>query len=131
MNDNTTSSPPTNNPTKKQNLSRKWVTPFTLGAFLLSAITGILLFFKVHIGLIKPTHEWLSWLLVIAAGLHIALNYGPLLKTLTQPLGKVLMVIFALLIGVSFLPLGDQQERGRDHGRHASYGQKQHHGWDH
>ncbi|MDD2465948.1 MAG: DUF4405 domain-containing protein [Desulfobulbus sp.] len=122
MNENTTS---------KQTLSRKWVTPFTLGAFLLSAVTGILLFFKVHSGLIKPTHEWLSWLLVIAAVLHIVLNYRPLLKTLTQPLGKTLMVIFVLLIGVSFLPLGDQGEHGGEHDDHAPSRGKQHHREEH
>ncbi|MGE4559235.1 MAG: DUF4405 domain-containing protein, partial [Desulfobulbus sp.] len=107
------------NPTNTRVLAREWITPFTLGAFLLSALTGILLFFKVHIGLVKPVHEWLSWLLVIAAALHILLNYRPLMKTLTQPLGKILMVIFVLLIGASFLPLGDQTDHRRDHDKHS------------
>lgn len=113
---------------KNRHFSRKWVTPFTLGAFALSAFTGILLFFKVHIGLIKPTHEWLSWLLVIAAVLHIMLNYRPLIKTLTQPLGKILMVVFALLIGVSLLPLGEQKEHGKDHRSYFVSKVEQHHG---
>jgi len=109
-----------------QVLSRKWVTPFTLGAFVLSAFTGILLFFKVHIGLIKPTHEWLSWFLVIGAIFHIYLNYRPLLKTLSQPIGKALMLIFILLIGVSFLPFDDQEHHGKGYGRHATYNGEQH-----
>jgi FtsH-binding integral membrane protein len=117
--------------TQARRITRTWVTPFTLGAFVLSAVTGILLFFKVHIGLIKPTHEWLSWLLVIAAVLHILLNYRPLMKTLSQPLGKALLVVFALLIGASFLPLGDQKEHGRDHGGHSTASGEQHHDRDH
>ena len=118
-------------PTTSQALSRKWVTPFTLGAFALSALTGILLFFKVHIGLIKPTHEWLSWLLIIAGVLHISLNYRPLLRTLTQPLGKAVMVIFILLLGVSFLPFGDPGHHEKGYGRKARFNGEQHRHWGH
>jgi len=128
MNENNTAAPKC---TKSQALSRKWVTPFTLGAFALSAVTGILLFFKMHIGLIKPAHEWLSWFLVIAAVFHIYLNYRPLLKTVTQPLGKALMALFVLLIGASFLPFGDHGQNGRNHDDHAVYNGEEHRHWDH
>nr|WP_321467317.1 DUF4405 domain-containing protein [uncultured Desulfobulbus sp.] len=101
-------------------LSRNWVTPLVTGAFLLSALTGILLFFGVHTGLVKWSHEWLSWLFVIAAVFHVALNYRPLTQTVTQPVGKAIMIIFVVLIGLSFLPLGNHKEHGRDHGgRHS------------
>ncbi len=97
-------------------LSRQWVTPLLAGSFLLSAVTGILLFFKIHLGLIKPFHEWLSWILVIASVLHIILNYAPLCKTLTPRLGKIIVVIFALLTLGILLPLGgDDNQHG--HGR--------------
>lgn len=88
-------------------LSRQWVTPLLTGSFLLSAVTGILLFFKIHLGLVKPFHEWLSWMLVIASMLHVILNAAPLCKTLRPRLGRIIMVVFVLLTLASLLPLGD------------------------
>jgi FtsH-binding integral membrane protein len=131
MNENTASNAPEPKAEKTWQLSRKWVTPFTLGAFALSAFTGILLFFKVHIGLIKPTHEWLSWLLVIAAVFHLLLNYRPMMKRLAHPVGKTLMVVFALLIGISLLPFWDPKDHGRNHGNQSAYSGEPHHGRDH
>jgi hypothetical protein len=88
-------------------LQRNWVTPFTLGAFMLSAVTGILLFFKVHIGLVKPAHEWLSWLMVIAAVFHLLCNRRSFVVTLGRPVAKVVVILFLLLLGGSLLPLGE------------------------
>ena len=103
-------------------ITRKWVTPFTTGAFFLSAVTGILLFFKVHYGLIKWSHEWLSWLLVIGVVLHIGLNYRPLIRTLVRPVGKAILVLFALLLLLSFLPIeGGHHGKERGHNRHTEY----------
>lgn len=102
-------------------LSRQWVTPLLAGSFFLSAVTGILLFFKIHLGIIKPVHEWLSWILIIASVLHIILNFAPLRKSLTPRLGKTIAVIFVLLTLCSLLPLGDQDERhGHDEHRTQS-----------
>lgn len=101
-------------PFKALSLSRQWVTPLLAGSFLLSAVTGILLFFKIHLGLIKPFHEWLSWVLVIASVLHLILNAAPLCKSLTPRLGRIIMVVFVLLTLGSLLPLGDG---GKHHGQ--------------
>lgn len=99
---------------KALTLSRQWVTPLLAGSFLLSALTGILLFFKIHLGLIKPFHEWLSWILVIASVLHLILNAAPLYKSLTPRLGRIIMVVFVLLTLGSLLPIGDG---GKHHGQ--------------
>lgn len=42
------------------NKLRAWVTPITIGSFLLIGVTGLLMFFKVPGGLIVIAHEWLS-----------------------------------------------------------------------
>ena len=105
-------------------LSRQWVTPLLTGSFLLSAITGILLFFKIHLGLIKPFHEWLSWILVIASVLHIILNYAPLCKSLTPRLGRIIIAIFVLLTLGSLLPLGGEDD-------HHGQGKARRHGFEH
>jgi hypothetical protein len=54
---------------------RKWATPLVIAAFIISAVTGILMFFHTGPGLVKPVHEWLSWALVTAAVLHSAVNW--------------------------------------------------------
>ena len=54
---------------------RKWATPITIGAFILSAATGIMLFFKLDLGLTKVVHEWLSWLLVAGTIFHVIANW--------------------------------------------------------
>ena len=53
---------------------RSWVTPITIGSFLLLGVTGLLMFFKVRGGLIVVAHEWLSPIFVVGACLHIFLN---------------------------------------------------------
>ncbi|MCI5121486.1 MAG: DUF4405 domain-containing protein, partial [Candidatus Electrothrix sp. AUS4] len=85
-------------------MTRDWITPITTGAFLLTAVTGVLLFFHVATGLNKEVHEWLSWVFLIGAVLHLALNFGPFKKYLTQRKGQVLMGSFVLLLALSFIP---------------------------
>lgn len=92
---------------------RRWVTPCTIGAFLLSAVTGILLFFKVHLGMIKPVHEWLSWLFIIAALLHLFVNWEAGLKSVTRIGGRAILAVFILLLGLTFLPLGGSARHQR------------------
>lgn len=96
---------------RTRNSMRRWVTPFTIGAFLLTAATGILLFFKIPLGLIKPVHEWLSWLLVIAAVLHLFINWQVGMQTLARTGGKAVLLVFVLLLGVSLLPLGSSPRK--------------------
>jgi len=95
-------------------VQRNWVTPFTFGAFVLCAVTGILLFFKIHIGLVKPAHEWLSWLMVVAAVFHLARNRRSFACTLARPVARAVAAVFFLLLGASLLPLGgDQADSGK------------------
>ena len=42
-------------------IKREWVTPIAAGGFLISAVTGVLMFFHLDTGLNKVAHEWLSW----------------------------------------------------------------------
>jgi len=90
-------------------IQRNWVTPFTFGAFILCAVTGILMFFKIHIGLVKPAHEWLSWLMVVAAAFHLARNRRAFARALARPAAKAVAAVFFLLLGASLLPLGNDQ----------------------
>jgi hypothetical protein len=54
---------------------KSWATPLIIATFIISGITGILLFFHNEGGLVKPVHEWLSWALVAGAILHTAAHW--------------------------------------------------------
>jgi hypothetical protein len=92
-------------------MTRDWITPITTGAFLLTAATGVLLFFHAATGLNKAVHEWLSWVFLIGAVLHLILNFTAFKKHLTQRKGQVLMGTFAFLFALSFVPF----EEGHHH----------------
>lgn len=85
---------------------RQWATPMTIGAFLLSAVTGILMFFHLDTGLNKAAHEWLSWAMVIGVGLHLMVNVRAFKTHLKKPRAQAVIGAFALVLAVSFLPLG-------------------------
>jgi hypothetical protein len=87
---------------------REWATPLMIGAFMLSAVTGIMLFFKMDPGLIKPMHEWLSWLLVIGTVFHLTANWRFFIKCVSRPLGKGILAVFFLIICVSMIPFGEK-----------------------
>ncbi|MCA9613816.1 MAG: DUF4405 domain-containing protein, partial [Myxococcales bacterium] len=83
-------------------LRREWVTPLTGGAFLLVAVTGVLMFFHVDRGLNKVAHEWLGWVLVAAVALHVVTNARALGKHLKTRRGQALVAVFVVLLGASF-----------------------------
>lgn len=85
---------------------RDWATPLTIGAFLLSAVTGVLLFFHLDTGLNKAAHEWLGWAMVAGVALHAAANWKAFARHLGTGWGRALVGGFALLTALSFLPAG-------------------------
>jgi hypothetical protein len=88
------------------NIQRNWVTPVTAGAFLLSAVTGVLIFFHVDSGANKFVHEWLSWILLGGALLHTLANLNGLKAHLRSRRGQVLIGVFVVALVLSFIPLG-------------------------
>ena len=59
---------------------KSWATPLAAGTFVILAVTGILMFFKINIGYIKPVHEWLSWAMVIGVVFHTIANWKPFIS---------------------------------------------------
>ena len=90
------------------NPHRPWITPVVMGAFLLSAVTGILMFFHLDSGLNKTAHEWLSWAMVIGVGLHVLLNMPAFKRYFTQNVGRAVVGAFALVLALSFIPAGGE-----------------------
>ena len=88
------------------NPHRPWITPVVIGAFGLSAVTGVLMFFHLDSGLNKTAHEWLSWAMVIGVLLHLLLNLNAFKRYFTQTTARVVMGVFALVLALSFIPAG-------------------------
>lgn len=88
------------------NPHRPWITPVVIGAFGLSAVTGVLMFFHLDSGLNKTAHEWLSWAMVIGVSLHVLLNLPAFKRYFTQITGRVVIGLFALVLALSFIPAG-------------------------
>ncbi len=92
---------------------RKWATPLIVGSFLLMAVSGILMFFHIELGLLDPIHEWAGWVLLVAAVAHVVLNWRAFTTYLKRPLAKAIMGGCAvLLVAAMLVPVSDQQNKG-------------------
>lgn len=90
------------------NPHRPWITPLVIGAFFLTAVTGVLMFFHLDSGLNKTAHEWLSWAMLIGVGLHLMLNLPAFKRYFTQTKARVVMGVFAVVLALSFIPAGGE-----------------------
>lgn len=84
---------------------REWATPLTIGAFFISAITGIAMFFHLDRGQSKAAHEYLGWLLVAGVALHVAVNFASFRRHLTQGRGRWLVLLLVLFTAGTFVEL--------------------------
>jgi len=82
---------------------RKWITPLVIGAFTLSAVTGVLMFFHWDIAWNKKAHEWLSWALVIGVVLHVLTSLPMFKKYFSMPVSRAVMGVFAVVLIASFV----------------------------
>lgn len=92
------------------NIQRSWATPVAAGAFLLSAVTGVLIFFHADSGLNKAAHEWLSWLLLGGVALHVLANLGGFKRHFASRSGLAVMGAFALVLALSFIAPAGKSE---------------------
>ncbi len=91
---------------------RQIATPITIGAFLLMAVTGVLIFFHKAVGLNKPAHEWLSWAFLLGVGLHVVTNFKPFQIYLKKPLALGIIGVFAAILTASFFLGGEKEGKG-------------------
>lgn len=92
---------------------RTFATPLIIGAFLTSAVTGLLLFFESAVGFNKPAHEWVGLATVLGATLHVTTNWAAF-KTYwskTKPASLVVISLFIAFLALSFYAPG-QKKRG-------------------
>jgi cytochrome b561 len=97
-------------------LQRDWVTPIAIGAFLISAVTGVAIFFHIDTGLAKFAHEWLSWLLLIAVVLHVLVNLFGFKRYFTNWRSLTIMAVSVLVVVASFAISGGRGAGGPPRG---------------
>jgi hypothetical protein len=100
---------------------RPLATPLAIGAFTISAVTGVLIFFDIEIGLVEPVHKWLSWLLVGSVMLHVVSNRKSFAGYFSRKPAMFIMGAAALVAVGSLLPLfGEEEEDGERAGAVAA-----------
>ncbi len=93
-------------------IKREWTTPITAGAFLLMAVTGLLLFFHAAPELAEEMHEWLGLVFLTAVLLHMATNFSSFKRYFSQRKAQVILGAFAVLLLVSVVPFAEEGEEG-------------------
>lgn len=83
---------------------RAWATPVVIGAFLVMAVTGSLMFFHLNTGTMKPIHEWAGLVMVGAGVAHIVVNWRAFSLYFRRPLASAIMGVGAVVLGVSMVP---------------------------
>lgn len=95
------------------NFTRDWTTPVTMGAFVLMAVTGVLMFFHLDSGLNKEAHEWLSWVFLGGVGMHVYTNRAGFKRHFTVGRkGLAIVAAGALLTVASFWSPADEKAGG-------------------
>ncbi|MEI7695653.1 MAG: DUF4405 domain-containing protein [Chlorobium sp.] len=90
---------------------RSWATPLAVGAFTISAVTGVLIFFDIEIGLVEPMHKWLSWLLVSGVALHLFANWKQFTGYFSKKPALGIIALALLTTIVSVLPIFGEEEK--------------------
>jgi hypothetical protein len=89
------------------------VTPLVSGAFVISATTGLLLFFDKEIGLVEPVHKWLSWLLLSGILLHLVLHWKQFTGYLSKKPAAAVIGTGVLAAALSMYPgFGEREDEG-------------------
>ena len=99
---------------------KSWATPLAVGAFIISGVTGLLIFFDLELGIIEPVHKWLSWLLVTGVILHLISNWKQFTGYLSNK-PAISIIGAALIVTVaSLLPIFGEKEEGKEGGKERS-----------
>ncbi len=83
-------------------------TSLILASFLAVAVTGLLIFFKLSVGLIRPFHEITGLIFVIGSLLHIILHWKQIILLLKKPFPLILVIIFVVLTLIAVIAPADR-----------------------
>jgi hypothetical protein len=81
---------------------RAFATPLVIGGYLVTALTGVMLFFHLGEGLVKGAHEWLGLLFVPAALLHLSHHWNPFKRYLSRGVPRSIIAA-TLVVALGFV----------------------------
>ncbi len=94
----------------------RYATAATIATFLVTGVTGVLMFYHVGGYYLRTAHDWVGMAFVVAAVFHVCRNWNGCMKLLKQPRTQVVLLLVA---GVTALCiLGDSlspQSHGNGH----------------
>lgn len=98
-------------------VNRDWVTPITMGAFALMAVTGVMMFFHFRPGFTTAAHEWLSWAFLAGVVGHVTANFLGFRRHLGSArtrmiVGGFVALLVIALVAKNFLPSKPEPEPG-------------------
>ncbi len=87
---------------------RAWATPLVIGSFLVMAVTGVLMFFHLEIGLMKTVHEWAGLAMVAGGVAHVVLNWRAFTLYFKRPVASTIVALGAIVLGLSAVLSGGE-----------------------
>ncbi len=90
--------------------TRNWATPLTIGTFLFTAVSGVLLFFHLGEGLVKEAHEWIGIAFILGALVHVKTNWSPFKRYFSLGLPRAVMA--SVLAGSLVFMVASGHEEG-------------------
>ncbi len=102
---------------------RTWATPLITATFVVTAVSGVMLFFHVRSSGITFSHIWLGWAMLAAVALHLWLNWRPFVLYFKRPIPATIMATGLVVLGLMFTPIGSNIGIGGEtHGGGATAG---------
>ena len=86
----------------KLNKFRNWATPLIIGAIIVMATTGTLMFFHVNFGIMKTAHEYAGLTLVFGVIFHVIANRTSFKNYFKKPLTVIGIAIIVIACGSTF-----------------------------
>ena len=99
---------------------KSWATPLAVGAFIISGVTGLLIFFDLELGIIEPVHKWASWLFVTGVMLHLVSNWKQFIGYFSKKPAIGIIGAALIVTATSVLPIFGEKEEEKKEGREKS-----------
>ncbi len=93
------------------NTLKAWATPLAIGAFTISTVTGLLIFFDIEMGMIEPVHKWVSWLLVGGVLFHVTANWKQFSGYFSKKPALAIIGTALVVTALSMLPQFGEQKK--------------------
>ncbi len=107
-----------NNETNTGWLRKSWISPLLTGCFVATAGTGVVMLLHVRglMPVVKPLHEGISLLFLVAGLLHVLVNWRPLLRYFRERREAWAALGIACAVAVALAVMGALHGDTRPHG---------------